>query len=126
MTSRTGQCLCGGVRYEVRGEPKRVGLCHCADCRKESGSVFTAFAVWPLSAFSSEGEVSVFAGRSFCRECGCRLFNLTGEEAEIRIGGLDQAPTDLNPTYEVWTKRREHWLTALAGRDQFDGDRPSE
>lgn len=126
MTSTTGQCLCGRVRYRVRGEPLRVGLCHCADCRKESGSVFTVFAVWPRHSFSSDGDVSVFAGRSFCPICGCRLFNLTDDEAEIRIGGLDQAPTGLTPTYEVWTKRRETWLTPLHGHDQFDGDRPFE
>lgn len=124
MISRSGGCLCGRVRYEIRGEPMRVGLCHCADCRKESGSVFTAFAVWPRNAFSSIGELMVYAGRSFCPTCGSRLFNLTEGEAEIRIGSLDAAPTDLEPTYEVWTKRREHWLHSLPGRDQFDEDRP--
>jgi hypothetical protein len=101
----------------------RVGLCHCADCRKESGSVFTAFAVWSRGAFHSTGEVSTFAGRSFCPACGSRLFNLTDEEAEIRIGSLDQAPTDLRPTYEVWSKRREPWLDPLPGGGHFVEDR---
>lgn len=101
----------------------RTGLCHCADCRKESGSVFTAFAVWPRDAFSSTGDVLIFKGRSFCPVCGSRLFNLTDHEAEIRIGSLDSAPTDLRPTYEVWTKRREHWLAPLPDGQGFDEDR---
>jgi hypothetical protein len=124
MISRIGGCFCGRVRYEIRDEPLRVGLCHCADCRRESGSEFTAFAVWPRSAFSSVGEATVYAGRSFCPTCGSRLFNLTADEAEIRIGSLDAALTDLEPTYEVWIKRREYWLHALPSRAQFDEDRP--
>ena len=38
---RSGSCLCGAVRFTVHGEPEHVGRCHCADCRKESGSTFT-------------------------------------------------------------------------------------
>ena len=124
MTIRTGQCLCGRVRYQVRGEPLRVGLCHCGDCRRESGAVFTTFAVWPRDAFSSAGEVSIFKGRSFCSACGSRLFNLTADEAEIRIGSLDDAPTNLRPTYEIWIKRREHWLDPLPGGQSYEEDQP--
>lgn len=29
MTSMTGGCLCGRVRYTVTAEPLRSGLCHC-------------------------------------------------------------------------------------------------
>ena len=46
---RQGGCACGRVRYTVAGEPLRVGLCHCTSCRQESGSAFTAYAVWRSS-----------------------------------------------------------------------------
>lgn len=121
---RAGGCLCGTVRYEVSGEPLRVGLCHCTDCRKESGSAFVAFGVWPREAFRSTGETTCYEGRSFCPTCGARLFCLREREVEIRIGSLDAAPTDLAPSYENWTKRREHWLAAQPGREQYDEDRP--
>ncbi len=121
---REGGCLCGSVRYRVKGEPLRVGLCHCADCRKSSGYAFVTFAVFPRRAFASSGEVASYSGRSFCPQCGSRLFCLREDEAEIRVGSLDDAPTDLTPTYENWVKRREPWLRPLPGRDQFDEDRP--
>ncbi|MBY3250233.1 hypothetical protein HFO14_18530 [Rhizobium laguerreae] len=44
MTVLSGKCLCGQVRISVRGEPLRVGICHCTDCRRESGSAFTSMA----------------------------------------------------------------------------------
>jgi hypothetical protein len=125
MTTRTGQCLCGRVHYQLRGEPSRIGLCHCADCRRESGSAFTMFAVWPRDAFSSTGDVTVYQGRSFCPACGSRLFNLSPDEAEIRTGSLDAAPSGLTPTYEIWVKRREPWLQPLPDAGQYAEDRPA-
>jgi len=56
-TRRTGSCLCGGVHFVVTGQPIRVGLCHCKDCRKASGSVYSAFAIWPRDAFETSGAV---------------------------------------------------------------------
>lgn len=119
-----GGCLCGNVRYAVRGEPSRIGLCHSADCRKESGSAFVFFGVWPRAAFSADGKTSVYEGRSFCPECGARLFCLRAEEVEIRMGSLDPAPTGFAPSYENWTKRREDWLAPQPGFQQFDEDPP--
>lgn len=122
MKIRTGGCLCGAVRYEVKGEPLRAGLCHCADCRKESGSAFVTFAVWPRTAFDYSGRVATFEGRSFCAACGGRLFCLTENEAELRLGSLDEAPMEIAPTYEVWIKRRESWLHPMQGTQQYQED----
>jgi hypothetical protein len=36
----TGGCLCGAVRYEYDGELGPANYCHCADCRKCTGSAF--------------------------------------------------------------------------------------
>ena len=72
---RTGGCLCGAVRYSVRGEPVHVGRCHCADCRKESGSAFTVYAQWPVEAFELSGDISSFDGRGFCPRCGSPVLN---------------------------------------------------
>ena len=121
-TIRTGGCLCGAVRYEVRGEPLRVGLCHCADCRKESGSAFVSYAVWRRDQFRSSGTIKTYDGRSFCPSCGSRLFNPREADVEIRFGSLDEAPTTLRPQVEGWTIRREAWLHPLPGLDQFDSD----
>ena len=119
---REGGCRCGAVRYRVEGEPEVVGLCHCADCRKETGGLCLAYADWPIGRFSVEGRYATWGGRSFCPACGSRLFHLSETEAEILIGSLDAAPAGLTPSREIWVRRREPWLAPVAGAEQFRED----
>lgn len=121
--TRSGRCQCGAIRYQVHGEPLRIGICHCTDCRQTSGSAFTMFAIWQRGSFQVEGQPATYRGRSFCSNCGSRLFSLDPDEAEIMCGTLDDAPTDLVPSYELWTPRRETWMHPLPWADQFTGDR---
>ena len=123
MKMHSGSCACGQVRIGVRGEPLRVGICHCTDCRQESGSAFIFYGIWPAVQFERQGETSAFRGRHFCRACGSRVFSVDDEEAEIRLGILDEAPTSLTPSYELWVKRRESWLRPVDGAEQFQEDR---
>jgi hypothetical protein len=122
-TVRNGSCLCGAVRYTVRGEPFHVGRCHCADCRKESGSTYTIYGQWPREAFESSGDYATYQGRSFCPRCGSSLFTLDPEGAEIRLGSLDDAPFGLRPEAEIWIKRREPWMQEIEGASQHQENR---
>jgi len=42
-----------------------------------------------------------------------RALPLREEEAEIMLGSLDIAPSDIIPGYELWIGRRERWLMDL-------------
>jgi hypothetical protein len=123
MTVHSGKCLCGQVQMTVRGDPLRTGICHCTDCRQESGSAFTFYAVWAADQFEHSGETSGFNGRQFCPRCGSRLFSVDEREAEIKLGILSEAPTSFVPSYELWIKRREPWLRPIAGAEQYEEDR---
>ncbi|HZH52749.1 MAG TPA: GFA family protein [Microvirga sp.] len=111
----TGGCACGRVTFEARGEPKRVGLCHCMTCRKESGSAFNAFAIYPVDRVTVAGELRTWSAtpgseRCFCPVCGSQVFHRDADdEIEVKLGAFD-APNLFTPTYEGWAVRREHWL----------------
>jgi hypothetical protein len=93
----TGGCLCGAVRYQVRGPVRGILLCHCSQCRRVHGH---------LGAYSSAARADVliegadalvwFASargrRSFCRVCGSSLFFEPLGESRLAIvaGSLDQ------------------------------------
>jgi hypothetical protein len=122
MTPITGGCLCGRVRLEASGEPWRVGLCHCLDCRKHHGALFYAAAIYPEAAVRIEGETRDYQGRHFCPNCGSSVFARYGDEVEVCLGALD-APGQFTPTYESWVIRREGWLPAFPTRHRYQRDR---
>ncbi len=105
----TGGCLCGRVRLVASGRPKRVGICHCLDCRKHHGALFYAAAIFDKSVVEIKGETKDYEDRNFCPHCGSSVFARTGDEIEVHLGALDE-PNQLTPTYQCWTVRREIWL----------------
>lgn len=123
MDKLTGGCLCGDVRVTASGQPYRVGLWHCLDCRKHHGALFHASGIFPDEAVEIDGETTTFGTRHFCPRCGSSVFSRSGDEIEISIGALD-APDRLMPTYELWTIRRESWLPPLPLARHHERDRP--
>ncbi|NMM44889.1 GFA family protein [Rhodospirillaceae bacterium KN72] len=124
MASFTGGCQCGKVRIVARGEPYRVGLCHCLDCRKHHGALFHASAIFPRETVTVDGETRDYEGRHFCPICGSSVFSCSGDEIEVHLGSLD-APDQLTPTYELWTVRRESWLPPFPLTKRYERDRTS-
>lgn len=122
MDRLTGRCLCGEVRIEASGRPYRVGVCHCLDCRKHHGALFAASAIFPEAAVTISGKTHDYAGRHFCPRCGSSVFGRSGDEVEVNLGALD-APDQFQPTYELWTVRRESWLPAFPLARHYVRDR---
>lgn len=122
MDQFTGGCLCGDVRLVATGRPYRTGLCHCLDCRKHSGSLFYAAAIFPEHAVTIEGETRDWQGRHFCPRCGSSVFVRIEDEIEVHLGSLD-APDQLTPGYESWTVRRETWLPPFPLARHYERDR---
>lgn len=116
----SGGCACGAVRFVALGEPYRVGLCHCFDCRKQHGAPFGAIAIYPADRVTFEGEKpAVFASsatgrRFFCGRCGSPVFNRDegSDEVELALGAFDET-SRFTPTYELWMVRREDWLPPI-------------
>lgn len=121
----TGGCLCGDIRFVANGQPCRVGLCHCMDCRKFHGALFHASAIFPGNEVEITGETRDFGGRHFCPRCGSSVFGRSGDEIELHLGAFD-APDAFVPTYELWTIRRESWLPDFPVKHRYIKDRESD
>jgi len=117
---RTAQCACGQLRIVVRGVPLGVGLCHCLDCQRRTGSAFAT-----LAAFAAPGEVSgesriyVRTGDQgarfafhFCPGCGTSLFHTevgADDTVTVAVGGFGD-PDFPGPDVSVYDCRRHAWV----------------
>jgi hypothetical protein len=122
MDKFTGGCLCGNVRITASGRPRRVGICHCLDCRKHHGALFFAAAIFAQDLVAIEGETNHYGGRHFCPRCGSSVFARSADEVEVHLGSLD-APDQLTPGYECWVVRREAWLPPFPVETRYEQDR---
>ena len=95
------------------------------DCRKHHGALFHASAVFAQSAVTVEGETGSYLGRHFCAACGSSVFSCSGDEIELHLGSFD-APDMFEPTYELWTRRREHALPPFPGLRGYERDRDND
>lgn len=126
----SGGCLCGKVRYSAEAEPAFVGVCHCTNCQKTSGSAFGVVIAVPTPALTIEGPLKTFSdhgdtGRSlsrhFCPECGSSLL----DEAEampnvtmILAGTLDDTSW-VKPTMEIFCDSAQPWVELGGDRRRF-------
>jgi hypothetical protein len=78
----SGQCFCGAVRFETRGNPEAMGYCHCDSCRHWSAGPVNAFTLWkPESLKVTQGGANIgtwnktpISYRKWCKTCGGHLF----------------------------------------------------
>lgn len=116
----TGSCLCGGVRYEISGEPARFYHCHCLRCRKATGSGHASnLLVKPGEIRWIQGEELIRSFKvpearrfrnNFCAECGGRVPRFVPETNFIVIpaGSLDSDPI-LIPQARIFWDSRASW-----------------
>lgn len=123
-----GQCLCGGVRYEVRGPLRDVIACHCSQCRRTSGH-FVAATGAPTSAITlTSAETlawyasSASAKRGFCNRCGASLFwrpaAADQDWTSIMAGTLDP-PTRLKIEKHIFVADKSDYYSIDDGAPQL-------
>ena len=128
MTVRHAACVCGQLTVECEGEPVRVSICHCLDCRRRTGSAFGVQARFREEQVRPAGDAAVFvrtadSGRRvsqrFCPQCGTTVWwTLQREPGIVAVAvGAFADPGFPAPWVEVYRERRSPWaaMPALAG-----------
>jgi hypothetical protein len=125
----SGSCLCCGVRYEIRGEPRAVYHCHCGTCRKANGASFAtnllvdadAFEITAGRALLAAFESSPAKQRYFCSRCGSPVYSqadATRQLVSVRSGTLDGNPP-LRPSLHTWVASKASWTELHDGLTQL-------
>ncbi len=118
--TRTATCCCSACSIEVEGEPALNALCHCANCKKRTGSAFgwsAYFADGQVLGRNGDFRVYEIAGanpqqRWFCAACGSTLFwTVAWRPLQTGIaGGCFADPTLDPPSVTVSNHGRCDWL----------------
>lgn len=101
MEPLQGRCLCGVVRFEVTEPFDRVGMCHCASCKKLSGGAGTVSGRVRTAAIrilAGEEMLTTYqpaegSAKTFCSRCGTNLFGGGWPESPmvpVRLPALDE------------------------------------
>ena len=122
MSSRQASCRCGQLRATTSGEPVRVSVCHCLDCKKRSGSAFAVQARWPTEQVTMEGRSKSWSKLTdsgnrisfhFCPDCGSDVhYVIEGKFAglvAIPLGAFED-PYFARPGFSVWEERKHDWV----------------
>ena len=122
MTAHIASCRCRQLRATATGEPVRVSVCHCLNCKKRSGSAFAVQARWPAEQVTIEGRSNSWVGAGdsgnriafhFCPDCGSDVhYEINGKFdglVAIPLGAFDD-PFFAGPHYSVWEERKHAWV----------------
>jgi hypothetical protein len=130
MLTLRGACLCGKVRYEIKGAPRWMYQCHCGKCRAASGSSFATNIIVDADKFrisAGQGALRGFESspkkfRYFCSDCGSPIYShgeKTKQVVSVRCGTLKQ-DSGVRPAYHAFVASKAPWVQIADGLPQFD------
>ncbi|WP_395023375.1 GFA family protein [Dongia sp.] len=129
--TREARCCCGGCAIQVKGEPAINAICHCADCKRRTGSAFGwsvyfknsdvtatlgAFRTYAPAGKAPNSGADNWQERVFCGKCGTTLSWRSAEfEGLTGIAGGCFTEKLPEPTMSVENETRCAWVTVPAG-----------
>lgn len=128
MTSLTGGCACGRVRYTAQVADDEAYLCHCRMCQRATGSVSIAFKTLPKAEVAFETEPdwyqsSAIARRPYCAACGTSLGFAypDSEKMDLTIASFDD-PTRFKPAYHFGAESLHRAWLSTDGLPEYRSD----
>ena len=128
-----GGCLCGAVRYEIKGPLRDVINCHCSMCQRFLGGFGPHSKVLKENIIVTKTDgltwykTSDIARRGFCRECGSGLFwePFNIDSTGIVAGSLD-CPTGLKTLGHIFVAEKPDYYDITDGLPEFEGSSDGE
>ena len=130
MTDGTnGRCLCGNLRFELRGTPLWVAHCHCESCRRSTGSAVATFVGYKKKQLTyTRGERKFYESspgiqRGFCADCGTPMTyeaDRYPDEVHLYVSTLDN-PGAYRPQVHVFFAERIPWMKLEDDLPRYQG-----
>lgn len=128
-----GGCLCGALRYRVRGNPLNTFVCHCTFCQRRTGSAFSLVIVFGDGQVEMSGStITEYEHRSdeshrwvrlqFCNRCGTTVSGTLEHAPGARVisGGTFDDPNWLRLDHHIWTRSAQHWMAFPTDVERFE------
>lgn len=125
MLKVDGSCHCGAIAYEAEVNPETVGICHCTDCQRLTGSAYRVSVPAPASTFRLvRGEPHKYVKtadsgnrriHAFCGNCGTPIYACALENTpsySLRVGNINQRAL-LPPKRQIWCRSAVPWSMDL-------------
>ncbi|THU92981.1 DUF636 domain-containing protein [Dendrothele bispora CBS 962.96] len=130
--TRTGSCLCEANKFTVKGDPTLFIVCHCTNCKKQTGTAFMSNVMFKEENVDLTGcqDVGQYADsktqsgstifRHFCNKCGSSMFVKPDETRKmgiviipfVLIDGSDA--WNIGPTKEAFAEKKCSFVKELA------------
>jgi len=127
-----GSCLCGGIQFEVTGEPLTMAYCHCSRCRKAGGMATVMVRAEDFRWIQGQELVSRYVPeppwdlvRCSCRICGTYLGEPEAhpEAFPLSAHAFDDDPR-IRPVLHEQVAGKPPWYELTDGLPEFDGQPP--
>jgi len=115
-----GSCLCGAVRYEIRGDILRTSNCWCTMCQKQHGAAsgpYANVATADLHIVQGAAAITRYASspdveRTFCKVCGSNLCwqSLSHRDRIAVTLGTFDTPYEGKVVDDLYTDTKPGWL----------------
>ena len=119
---REARCACGSLSLRVRGEPLLVGICHCQQCQRRTGSAFGSGAFFnraqvvdqngSSSAYTRTGDSGRSVRFHFCPTCGSTVYwdrDHRPDLVAVALGAFAD-PSFPPPSRAAWTDYVHAWV----------------
>ena len=131
----TGSCLCGAVRFEIRGTIHNIVHCHCSRCRKAQGSAFATNGIVLASDFEflagqenlTGYESSPGQTKFFCKTCGSPIISQTlarPGQVRVRLGSIE-SDIEERPMAHIFATSKANWEEIAADLPQYESYEPN-
>jgi hypothetical protein len=128
-TKLHGSCLCGDTKYVANNSFTKLYICHCKQCKKNTGSAFASKLIIEkahLEWLNGKEEVVIYKDpnrdftKAFCKICGSGLPFLTSDRSRyiIPAGSLSDEPDQIE-TVNIFCQEISAWEARISSAIKF-------